>query len=256
MKLHNREKCDTIFYYDKSDTGAPLRRNTGENMDTVLCAGMGYLIGTFNPSYLIGRIKGVDIRRHGSGNAGATNATLIMGKAIGLLCALLDIFKAYTAYKLARALFPLLTFAGALAGCACIVGHIFPVWMGFAGGKGLACIGGVILAHNWKLFLALLLAEILLTLLVGYICVMALSVSVIFPVIYGVTTRDLTGALILSALIPVVYYKHMPNIRRIIEGREARISWLWNAEKEEARLQKLYTDDEWNEIYKKTYEKK
>ena len=222
-------------------------------MNVILCGAMGYLIGTINPAYIIGRCKGVDIRKYGSGNAGATNATLIMGKAIGFFCAIMDIFKAFAAYKLAKMIFPMLTFAGALAGCACVLGHIFPVWMGFAGGKGLACIGGVILAHDWELFLLLLMAEILLTLVVGYICVMALSVSVIFPVIYGFTTRDLMGMTILASLIPVIIYKHLPNIRRILEGREARISWLWNAEKEEARLQKRYTDGEWKQIYKKTY---
>lgn len=220
-------------------------------MDAILCGAMGYLLGTVNPSYMIGKLRGVDIRRHGSGNAGATNATLIMGKAVGLFCALFDIFKAFAAYRLARKLFPLLAFSGALAGACCVLGHIFPAWMGFAGGKGLACLGGMILGHSWKLFLALLLAEVLLTLATGYICVMALTVCVLFPVIYGLTTHDLTGALILAALIPVVYYKHLPNLKRIAEGREARISWLWNAEKEEKRLHERYSDGEWKQMYKK-----
>ena len=224
-------------------------------MDMILCAAMGYLMGSVNPAYIIGKTRGVDIRRHGSGNAGATNATLIMGKAVGLFCALFDIFKAFAAYRLAKKLFPLLAFAGALSGMFCVLGHIFPVWMGFAGGKGLACLGGLVLGHSWKLFLAMLIAEILLTLAVGYICVMALTVSVVFPVIYGLSTRDLTGALILAALIPVVYYKHLPNLKRIFEGREARISWLWNAEAEEARLEKQYSGSEWKQIYKKTYHK-
>ena len=157
--------------------------------------------------------------------------------------------------RLAKKLFPLLAFAGALSGMFCVLGHIFPVWMGFAGGKGLACLGGLVLGHSWRLFLALLIAEILLTLAVGYICVMALTLSVLFPVIYGLSTRDLTGALILAGLIPVVYYKHLPNLKRIFEGREARISWLWNAEAEEARLEKQYSGSEWKQIYKKTYHK-
>lgn len=220
-------------------------------MQVILCAAMGYLIGSINPSYILGRIKGVDIRKHGSGNAGATNATMIMGKAVGLLCALLDIFKAFAAYKLAVRLFPLLVYAGVLAGTACVIGHIFPVWMGFSGGKGLACIGGMILAHNWRLFLTLLAAEIVLVLLLRYICAMALSVSIIFPMTYVWSTGDLIGMATLLLLVPVVVYKHLPNLRRIKEGKEARISWLWNPEAEERRLEKEFTDQEWKQIYKK-----
>ena len=220
-------------------------------MQVILCAAMGYLIGSVNPSYILGRIHGVDIRRHGSGNAGATNATLIMGKATGLLCALLDIFKAFAAYKLAVRLFPMMVYAGVLAGSSCVLGHIFPVWMGFAGGKGLACIGGMILAHSWKLFLTLLAAEIVLVLLLRYICVMALSVSIIFPITYAWSTGDLIGMAILLLLVPVVVYKHLPNLRRIREGKEARISWLWNPKEEESRLEKQYSDQEWKKIYKR-----
>jgi len=224
-------------------------------MSAVLCGAMGYLIGMVNPAYIFGRLRGFDIRRRGSGNAGATNVTLIMGKAMGLLCALLDIFKSYAAYKLARVLFPALSFAGVLAGCACVLGHIFPAWMNFAGGKGLACIGGLILAYDKKVFFILLAAEVLLALVVNYICVMPLSASVIFPVVYLVQTGEVVGTLLLACLIPVIVYKHLPNLRRIRSGQEARLSWLWNAKKEEDRLKAKFTDEEWNRIYKKADQK-
>ena len=224
-------------------------------MHLVFCGAMGYLLGSINPAYIFGKLRGFDIRNRGSGNAGATNVTLVIGKAAGLLCALLDIFKSYAAYKLARILFPLLTYAGILAGCCCVLGHIFPVWMNFAGGKGLACIGGLILAYDVKLFFILLLAEVLLTLITQYICVMPLSICVIFPAIYAYQTGSWIGTLILASLIPVVIYKHLPNIRRILTGQEARISWLWNAEREEARLKERFSDQEWNRIYRKAKQK-
>ena len=224
-------------------------------MNALLAGASGYLIGTINPAYIFGKLRGFDIRRRGSGNAGATNVTLVMGKATGFLCMFLDILKSFIAYRLAKALFPLTAFAGVLAGCACILGHIFPVWMGFAGGKGLACIGGLILAYNWKLFLLLLAMEIILALITNYICVMALSITLIFPAIYAVQTGDLVGTLLLCALIPVVYFKHLPNIRRIIEGREARVSWLWNSKQEEERLQERFDDAEWKKIYRKADQK-
>lgn len=225
--------------------------NSGDNVSIISCCALGYLLGTINPAYLLGKLYGFDIRGRGSGNAGATNVTLVIGKAAGLLCAALDIFKSYLAYKLARLLFPLLTYAGILAGCCCILGHIFPVWMNFAGGKGLACIGGLILAYDARLFLILLTVEVALALLTQYICVMPLSVSLVFPAIYARQTGNWTGTLILLSLVPVIFYKHLPNIRRILAGQEARISWLWNAEREEARLQKQFSDQEWQKIYRK-----
>jgi len=220
-------------------------------MSFVLCGTMGYLLGTINPAYIFGRLRGFDIRQRGSCNAGATNVTLIMGKMAGLVCALLDIFKSYAAYKLAKWLFPMLSFAGILAGCACVLGHIFPAWMQFSGGKGLACIGGLILAYDKKVFALMLLAEIVLALIVNYIIAVPLSAVVVFPVVYLVQTGEIFGTLLLLALIPVVYYKHLPNIRRLMKGQEARLSWLWNPEKEEARLKKNISDSEWKRLYRK-----
>ena len=224
-------------------------------MDILLSSAAGYLIGMVNPAYIFGRLRGFDIRGRGSGNAGATNVTLVMGKAAGLLCMFLDILKSFIAYRLAKALFPARVCAGIIAGVACILGHIFPLWMGFSGGKGLACIGGLVLAYNWRLFLLMLAAEILLVLIFQYICIMPISVSIVFPIVYSTQTGDAAGTLALVALIPVIVYKHLPNLRRILSGQEARISWLWNAEKEEARLKERFTDQEWKRIYRKASQK-
>lgn len=223
-------------------------------MNVILCAAMGYVLGMINPAYIFGKLHGFDIRQFGSKNAGATNATMIMGKATGVVCMLVDVFKAFAAYKLAVRLFPMFRFAGVLAGTACILGHIFPAWMHFTGGKGLACMLGMMLAHNWKLFLALLIAEILLVIMAGYICMMALTLSVVFPVAYVLGTGDIIGLCVLALLIPVVIYKHLPNIHRILQGKEMRISWLWNAKAEEARIEERYSEQEWNSLYKKLNE--
>lgn len=220
-------------------------------ISVTFCAVMGYLLGMINPAYILGRLHGFDIRRYGSGNAGATNATMIMGKKTGVLCMLVDVFKAFAAYRIAAKLFPMISFAGVVAGTACILGHIFPVYMHFYGGKGLACMLGMMLAHNWKLFLALLVAEVLLVLMMGYICAMALSLSVVFPAAYLMTTGDFVGMCVLALLIPVVVYKHLPNIRRILAGQEMRISWLWNMQAEEARIRAHYSQQEWTRLYKK-----
>ena len=220
-------------------------------MNIALCCALGYLIGTANPAYLLGKLYGFDIRERGSGNAGATNAVLIMGKARGALCAFLDIFKAFAAYRIAKALFSTLVFAGVLAGVACVLGHIFPVWMNFSGGKGLACMGGVVLGYNWRLFILLLIVEVMIALVTNYICSMALSVSVIFPAVYICQTGDAVGMAILLALVPVIVYKHLPNLRRIRDGQEARVSWLWNTQAEEDRLRENFSQQEWDRIYRK-----
>ena len=102
-------------------------------MNVILCLIWGYFIGTLNPAYIFGKLRGMDIRDGGSGNAGATNATLLMGKGVGFLTAFLDILKAFLACRMALLFFPALESAGVIAGCGCILGHIFPIWMGFAG---------------------------------------------------------------------------------------------------------------------------
>ena len=149
-------------------------------MKTLACMTIGYFIGTINPAFLFSKMKGFDVRERGSGNAGATNAFLTIGKICGMLCALLDILKAFLAFKICKILFPAVQYAGILAGSVCVLGHIFPVWMGFRGGKGLACLGGLVLAYNWKLFCVMLVLEVVLTLMVNYICFMAMSTSILF----------------------------------------------------------------------------
>ena len=98
---------------------------------------IGYFIGAVNPSYIIAKIRGFDIRDKGSHNAGASNAVILLGKTIGVLCALLDIAKTVFAIWLAQKLMPEFTWGYAVTGVACALGHIFPFYMKFKGGKGL-----------------------------------------------------------------------------------------------------------------------
>lgn len=197
-------------------------------LSTFLCMVIGYLIGTFNPAYLMSKLHGFDIREKGSGNAGATNAVITMGKAAGALIALLDILKAYAAVRLAQRFFPHLTYAAEVAGIFTILGHIFPFTMGFRGGKGLASLGGVILAFNSKVFWIMLTCEVILALVLDYICVMPLTVSVVFPIVYYFITGQMLGAILYALLIPLFFYKHLENLRRIAAGTEAKISYLWS----------------------------
>lgn len=202
----------------------------------LICMLGGYLIGTLNPAFLMAKIHGFDIRERGSGNAGASNAVITMGKTAGLAAALFDIAKAYFAVWLAKRVFPELSYGGEAAGVSAILGHIFPFEMGFRGGKGLASLGGVILAFNTRVFCAIFLGELLLVLIVDYICIAPISVSVIFPVAYYLLTGRLAGAILYALLAPLFLYKHLENLRRIRTGTEAHFSFLWRRDEEIRRL--------------------
>ncbi len=211
-------------------------------MPYLICALLGYLIGTVNPAYLIGRFKGIDIREKGSQNAGASNALILFGKANGVLCAAFDIAKAALVIRLSGILFAE-TDTFAVTSSFCILGHIFPFYMGFRGGKGLACLAGTFLALDLRVFAIALAIELIIALATRYICFIPLTASAALPFIYGFMYRDLAGALLLAAVAVVIWFKHAVNLRRIPEGREMRITYLWNREKETARLQKYYGDE-------------
>ena len=200
-------------------------------MKYIFCILIGYLIGAINPSYIIAKIRGFDIREKGSKNAGASNALILFGKVLGIGCALFDITKAALAIWLSETLFPGLTYSFAATGVACILGHVFPFYMKFRGGKGLACLGGMILAFDVRVFLVMLTAEIAVAVVTDYICFVPLSASAVFPIVYGVIRRDVLGAVIIAILCPLMFYKHRENLKRIRQKTELPFSFLWNKDK-------------------------
>ena len=200
-------------------------------MKYVFCILIGYLIGAINPSYIIAKLRGFDIREKGSKNAGASNALILFGKVLGIGCALFDIAKATFAIWLCGKLFPELTYSFAVTGVACILGHVFPFYMDFKGGKGLACLGGMILAFDCRVFLIMLAAEIVVAIVTDYICFVPLTASAVFPIVYGIMCRDVWGALIIAVVLPLMIYKHKENLKRIKQKTEMPFSFLWNKEK-------------------------
>ena len=200
-------------------------------MKYVLCILIGYLIGAINPSYIIAKLRGFDIREKGSKNAGASNALILFGKVLGIGCALFDIAKATFAIWLCGKLFPELTYSFAVTGVACILGHVFPFYMDFKGGKGLACLGGMILAFDCRVFLIMLAAEIIVAIVTDYICFVPLTASAVFPIVYGIMRQDARGALIISLILPLMIYKHKENLKRIKQKTEMPFSFLWKKEK-------------------------
>ena len=210
----------------------------GVIMKYLVCILIGYFLGCINPSYIIGKLRGVNIKKSGSRNAGASNALLLFGKAVGVFCALFDIMKAFAAIKICEAIFSGEPYVFSVAAVAAILGHIFPFYLKFKGGKGLACLGGTVLAFDWRYFLMILSIEVIFVLIVNYICFVPMTASVVFPISYGIIRQDLIGALILLIPMVVILIKHIENIKRIMDGSEVRISYLWNKNKEVERVTK------------------
>lgn len=189
-------------------------------MQYMLTILMGYLLGCSSMAYYIGKMKRKDIRTAGSGNLGASNATVLFGWGAGIAVALHDIGKAVLAVFLAKWMFPEVEHVGAVAGVACVLGHIIPFYLGFKGGKGLASYFGLTLALNWKLALIVAAVIVLATLITDFISVGALSSIVVVPVYMGFDTQNLMLVAILCVATLVMFVKHWENIVRISRGEE------------------------------------
>ena len=184
----------------------------------VVC--MGYLLGCSSMALYLSRYKKVDMKSAGTGNLGASNATALMGWRYGVLVALHDIGKSVLAVMLARFFFPNLEYAGAAAGIASVMGHIFPFYLKFKGGKGFASYWGMTQALNWKLALVIFVAGLLLTFLTDYIVTATTTTVIAVPVYLGFATNNLILVLILCIGSAVIIYKHRKNYVRIFRGTE------------------------------------
>ena len=195
-------------------------------------AAIGYATGMLNPAYVIGLRKGYDIRKKGSGNPGASNTILLEGKKAGAFVMAFDISKAAVSVIVSRRLFPKCDCAGETAGTACVFGHMFPALLNFRGGKGLACLGGEILAFSVHDFATMLFFESVLLMATRYICLVPITLSVAYPLYHGFETGNWKGSAILGSVAVPVFLKHIENLRRIAEGKEFKIDFLWDKEGE------------------------
>ncbi len=195
---------------------------------------LGYCLGCSNMAWYLGKWKKANLRAGGSGNLGASNVTVLLGWKAGVLTAFHDIGKAALAVFLAKWLFPEAEYAGAAAGIASVLGHIFPFYLKFKGGKGFASYFGMTLALNWKLALILAAAAIVLTFLTDYIVCGTVSVVVTVPAYMFFASGWLLAA-ILCIGSAVILYKHKENYPRMLNGTELG---LRSALKGENRLEK------------------
>ena len=188
-------------------------------MQYILILALGYLLGCSNMATYIAKVKKVDLSAGGSGNPGASNAVILMGWGAGVLTAVHDIGKSALAVILARVLFPELPHAAAIAGVASVLGHIYPFWMGFKGGKGFASYLGMTIALNWKFSIVVLLLVVVVTLVTDYIVAATTTTTAIVPIFHGIV-GGLTAALILLIASLVIAWKHRENYVRMYKGTE------------------------------------
>ena len=194
----------------------------------ILAAVIGYLLGNTPSGVLIARIYGIaDIRKHGSGNTGTTNVLRILGWLPSVLTLVCDCLKGYVACLIGSWL------AGdigmLLGGLCAILGHDFPVFMGFKGGTGIATSLGLIIAINPWVALALLMVQIIAVALTRYMSVASLITTVAFPVVTGILEKGrahyplFIGTACVAAALSL--FGHRSNIQRLIRGEENRLDF-------------------------------
>jgi acyl phosphate:glycerol-3-phosphate acyltransferase len=198
---------------------------------------IAYLLGTLLGSLILGRLRGVDIRSMGSGNAGATNAMRTQGKLFGFLVLTVDIAKGvFAVWWLPTAVLPAVGIDPELprqwltlaCGFAVIVGHVYPVWFGFRGGKGAATVVGVIAAVDLRLLLPLILSWFVVLVLWGYVGLATmLSGVALVAAVYVLEPNNVPLLSFCVAVTLFIVYTHRGNIARMRAGQENRVRRLW-----------------------------
>ena len=194
----------------------------------------GYFMGNLMASYLVTKwVMGFDIREHGTGNAGGSNSFLLMGWKNGLIVGIIDILKAFIAVYIVKILYPGhpdLSLLMIIAGSMTVVGHIFPFFMGFRGGKGVACFMGMCLGINYELGLYLVLSVIILTVITDYVAVGSIIAYlflppflVFYPHIFFNNINEQYNIYVVSITLAVGLlgiWKHRSNITNLLQRKE------------------------------------
>jgi glycerol-3-phosphate acyltransferase PlsY len=194
-------------------------------IQVLVSALIGYLFGCIQSAYLIGKLAGkLDIRDHGSGNAGASNITSTLGLKYGVIVGLVDILKGFFAVLVVSLIYPNDLSMTYLAGLMAVVGHIFPFFMKFRGGKGVATLAGMMFGIDWKLGVLFVLLVAIPALITDYIVAGSFSTFIALPIITYLL--DLSVPLILFSLVltGLCFYLHRANIQRIMAKEELKIS--------------------------------
>ena len=193
-----------------------------------------YLIGSIPAGYIAGRIVGIDIRTVGSGNIGATNVTRVLGKRYGYPVFIVDFLKGFAAVgmsiMIAKRAQPVLIpgeLFGVVGAVACVLGHSFPVWLGFRGGKGVAASAGALFGLMPRVALIAVAVWLIVFYLTRYVSVASMTAALAVPItilsMMFLGQTDGTTLLYFSiCLAAVVIFRHRSNLSRLVRGTEPR----------------------------------
>ena len=192
-------------------------------MSVALWVLAAYLLGAVPASYLAGRLRGIDLRQHGSRNLGATNVYRVLGWTYAIPVVLFDVGKGAVAVALLGRWAPGPDWLPVTLGAAAVVGHVFSPFVGFRGGKGVATATGMFLALAPLAVLIAIPVWAVCLRLTGYVSLSSILAAGSFPVWVALTTRDARPTLIASiALAAMIVYTHRSNVRRLLVGTENR----------------------------------
>lgn len=189
----------------------------------VFCVMAAYLAGSVNFAWLIARAKGFDIREKGSCNAGTTNAGRTMGMGIGALVLACDVCKAALVVWLAGCLFGDVPCIQTATAAACVAGHLYPFYLDFRGGKGIAVLLGSALALDWRLFLILLAGIAVITFLSDYMFIGTLTAAAGYWVWFLLSGRSIWDLALMLVVVALIFWKHRNNFARFSAGKELGI---------------------------------
>jgi glycerol-3-phosphate acyltransferase PlsY len=192
-------------------------------MEFVLSMAISYLVGSIRFSYLIAKkIAGIDIRSHGSGNAGATNTLRVLGKGPAILVLILDACKGLAALGIAHLISGGDTITYAFAGIFAIIGHNWPVFFGFRGGKGIATTVGVALGFSPIAFLFAAIATVLAIAITRFVSLGSLLFVTLLPVLLLITGKPALAGVSIIIMI-LAYIRHYTNIVNLLAGKERKL---------------------------------
>ncbi|MBD1224272.1 glycerol-3-phosphate 1-O-acyltransferase PlsY [Virgibacillus halodenitrificans] len=193
-------------------------------MEYILFAIIAYLLGSIPSALVVGKLGyNIDIRKHGSGNLGATNTFRVLGMKAGIIVTLSDILKGTAA-----TLLPLLADADVyrlIIGLFAVLGHTYPIFARFKGGKAVATSAGIILGINPLLF-AIMIATFLITLYISKYVSLSSIITGIVTIIVSSLFKDIGLIIVTSILTIFVFYRHKANIKRIKDKTEPKITWM------------------------------
>lgn len=207
-------------------------------MERLICVAIGYACGLFQTAYLIGKVYHTDMRKHGSGNLGSTNVMRTLGKKAGALNLLGDCLKCVVAILIARALYgrtqaDILPLLSLYAAAGCVLGHNFPFYLKFKGGKGIAASVGLLLAFDIRIFAicAVVFFGLFFTTHYVSLCSVSAYVTALICMIVlgqmGAYGMDLNHRMelyvLMAALTILAIYRHSSNIKRLLDGTENKI---------------------------------